>query len=36
VKLYCAGYFSTVNADGNVKKGINEQTSSDIRKNLNK
>ena len=36
VKLYCAGYFSTVNADGNVRKGINEQTSSDIRKNLNK
>lgn len=36
VKLYCAGYFSTVNADGNIKKGINEQTSSDIRKNLNK
>ena len=36
VKLYCAGYFSTVNADGNLRKGINEQTSSDIRKNLNK
>lgn len=36
VKLYCAGYFSTVNTDGNVRKGINEQTSSDIRKNLNK
>lgn len=36
VKLYCAGYFSTVNADGNIKRGINEQTSSDIRKNLNK
>ena len=36
VKLYCAGYFSTVSADGNVRKGINEQTSSDIRKNLNK
>ena len=36
VKLYCAGYFSTVNADGNVRKGINEQTSSNIRKNLNK
>lgn len=36
VKLYCAGYFSTVKADGNVRKGINEQVSSDIRKNLNK
>ena len=36
VKLYCAGYFSTVNADGNIKKGINEQTSSDVRKNLNR
>lgn len=36
VKLYCAGYFSTVNTDGNIRKGINEQTSSDIRKNLNK
>lgn len=36
VKLYCAGYFSTVNTDGNVRKGINEQVSADIRKNLNK
>lgn len=36
VKLYCAGYFSTVNSDGNMKKNVNEQTSSDIRKNLNK
>ena len=36
VKLYCAGYFSTVKADGNVRKGINEQVSADIRKNLNK
>ena len=35
VKLYCAGYFSNVNADGNTKKNINEQTSSDIRKKLN-
>jgi hypothetical protein len=33
VKLYVAGYFSTV--DGN-KKSVNEQTSNDIRKNLNK
>jgi hypothetical protein len=33
VKLYAAGYFSTV--DGN-KKSVNEQTSNDIRKNLNK
>ena len=36
VKLYVAGYFSTVNADGNSKKNINEQTSNDVRKNLNK
>lgn len=36
VKLYCAGYFSTINADGNIKKGMTEQISSDIRKNLNK
>ena len=36
VKLYCAGYFSTVKTDGNVRKGINEQVSADIRKNLNK
>ena len=36
VKLYCAGYFSTVKTDGNVRKGINEQVSAEIRKNLNK
>lgn len=35
VKLYCAGYFSTVKADGNIKRTIGESTSSDIRKNLN-
>lgn len=34
VKLYVAGYFSTV--DGVGKKSINEQTSSDVRKNLNR
>lgn len=34
VKLYCAGYFSTVN--GANKKDISEQTSNDVRKNLNK
>lgn len=34
VKLYVAGYFSTVDA-GN-RKSVNEQTSNDIRKNLNK
>lgn len=36
VKLYCSGYFSTVNVDGNARKNLNEQISSDIRKNLNK
>lgn len=36
VKLYVAGYFSTVKADGNVKKDIGEQTSMDLRKNLNR
>lgn len=36
VKLYCAGYFSTVKSDGSSRKNINEQTSGDIRKNLNK
>ena len=34
VKLYVAGYYSTVDA-GN-RKSVNEQTSNDIRKNLNK
>lgn len=34
VKLYVAGYYSTVDA-GN-RKSINEQTSNDVRKNLNK
>jgi len=36
VKLYCTGYFSTVSANGDVKKNITEQTSRDVRKNLNK
>src|SRR5574344_1455818 len=36
VKLYCAGYFSTVNSDGNMKKNVNEQTANAVRKNLNK
>ncbi len=34
VKLYVAGYYSTVDA-GN-RKSVNEQASNDIRKNLNK
>ena len=34
VKLYCSGYFSTVNGSG--KNNINEQTANDVRKNLNK
>ena len=34
VKLYVAGYFSAVEAKD--RKPINEQTSNDIRKNLNK
>ena len=36
VKLYCSGYFSTVNSDGGLKKNINEMASLQIRKNLNK
>lgn len=35
VKLYCAGYFSNVSTNVN-KKDINENTSMDIRRNLNK
>ena len=38
VKLYCAGYYSTVVPDKaeNTRKSINEQTSADMRKVLNK
>lgn len=36
VKLYCAGYFSVVNSDGNLKKNINDMASMEIRKNLNR
>lgn len=36
VKLYCAGYFSTPSSSADVKKNINEQTSTAVRKNLNK
>ena len=36
VKLYVAGYFSIVDGSGSTKKSINEQTSNDVRKNLNK
>ena len=38
VKLYCAGYYSTVVPDKaeNTRKNINEQTSADMRKVLNK
>lgn len=35
VKLYVAGYFSTADS-GSTKKSINEQTSNDVRRNLNK
>ena len=35
VKLYCAGYFSTVSGGVN-RKDIGENTAMDIRKNLNK
>lgn len=34
VKLYVAGYYSTV--DAGSRKSVNEQTANDIRKNLNK
>lgn len=34
VKLYCSGYFSM--PSNGTKKDINEQTSRDVRKNLNK
>lgn len=36
VKLYCSGYFSVANGGSEVKKGINEQTSNAVRKNLNR
>lgn len=36
VKLYCAGYYSTPTSNNETKKNINEQTSTAIRKNLNK
>lgn len=36
VKLYVSGYFSTVDNSGSAKKSINEQTSNDVRKNLNR
>lgn len=36
VKLYCAGYYSTVEAGTSTRKNINEQASADIRRNLNK
>lgn len=38
VKLYCAGYYSTVVPDKaeNTRRNINEQTSADMRRNLNK
>lgn len=35
VKLYVTGYFSIVDGSGLTKKSINEQTSNDVRKNLN-
>ena len=36
VKLYCAGYFSTVTVSSGTRKDVNEQTSGDIRRNLNR
>lgn len=36
VKLYVAGYYSVVEGSSSTKKSINEQTSNDVRKNLNK
>ena len=36
VKLYCSGYYSVPNSGSDVKKDINEQTSSAVRRNLNK
>lgn len=35
-KLYCAGYFSLPNGNSGSRKSANEQTSREIRKNLNK
>lgn len=35
VKLYCSGYYS-VPSSNSSKKDINEQTSKDVRRNLNK
>ena len=36
VKLYCSGYYSVPNSGSDVKKDVNEQTSSAVRRNLNK
>ena len=36
VKLYCAGYFSTIQTQAETRRNINEQTSADLRRNLNK
>lgn len=36
VKLYCSGYYSVPSSGSDVKKDINEQTSSAVRRNLNK
>lgn len=36
VKLYCAGYYSAPTASSEAKKNINEQTSTAVRRNLNK
>ena len=35
VKLYCAGYFSTISTS-HEKRDVNDEVSRDIRKNLNK
>ena len=36
VKLYCSGYYSVPSNNAGVKKNLNEQTASSIRRNLNK
>lgn len=36
VKLYCSGYYSIPNSNSEAQKNINERTSRDVRKNLNK
>ena len=36
VKLYCAGYYSVPNSNSEIKKNMNEETSNDIRRSLNK